>query len=197
MLLALPIWAAMYVGTLERVPQGLTGVLGEGEELYVETGCAGCHRADGGGGIGPELANGEVHLTFTSVEDQMAWIARGSSIVGTGNPYSSPGSQRPRIVLGTPPMPGFGAEAATSLDVESLLAVTLYERTQLNPSDEDIASDLALAQQLDLMIESGELELLLNETGLSLSDVPSGRELTSEGLTLYFAAARALAAADG
>ena len=40
-LLTLPVWAMMYVGTLERVPQGLTGLLGHGEELYVASGCSG------------------------------------------------------------------------------------------------------------------------------------------------------------
>ena len=50
-LLALPVWALFYVGTLERVPQGLTGLLGEGEELYIESGCSGCHGAEGGGSI--------------------------------------------------------------------------------------------------------------------------------------------------
>lgn len=59
-LLFLPVWGAFYFGTLERVPQGLAGLLGEGEELYVETGCSGCHGAEGLGGIGPSLYGGEV-----------------------------------------------------------------------------------------------------------------------------------------
>lgn len=188
-LLTLPVWAAMYVGTLERVPQGLTGLLGEGEELYVETGCSGCHGAEGGGGIGPALADGEVHTSFTSIEDQVVWIAQGSAIVGTGNLYTSPDSVRPRAVAGQ--MPGFGAEAAAPLDMEQLLAVTLYERTQKEPPAELAERDLLLTEQLDLLLETGELEVLLEESGLSIHDVPAGQGLTADMVAAYLEPARA------
>lgn len=195
-LLTLPIWAAMYVGTLERVPQGLTGLLGEGEELYVETGCSGCHGAEGGGGIGPSLANGEVHMTFTSIEDQIVWIAKGSALVGTGNLYSSEDSSRPRAVAGQ--MPGFGAESASPLDMEKLLAVTLYERTEFEPNEEVAERDLLLAEQMNLLIETGDLESLLEEGGISLHDVPVGADLTAEMVEAYLQPARdALIDAEG
>lgn len=155
-LLTLPVWAAMYVGTLERVPQGLTGLLGEGEVLYVEAGCSGCHGAEGGGGIGPSLADGEVHATFTSIEDQVVWIAKGSALVGTGNAYSSDNSARPRLVAGQ--MPGFGSESANPLTAEELIAVTLYERTQFEAGDAGIRDQL-VAATLNELIETGELEL--------------------------------------
>ncbi len=187
-LLTLPIWGAMYVGTLERVPQGLTGLLGEGESLYVESGCSGCHGAEGGGGIGPALANGEVHITFTSIEDQVVWIAKGSALVGTGNLYSSPDSTRPRAVGGN--MPGFGAEAASPLDMEQLLAVTLYERTQ-KESPADLAErDLLLAEQMNLLIDTGDLEVMLEASGISLHDVPVGADLTAEDVAAYLQPAR-------
>ena len=155
-LLTLPVWAAMYVGTLERVPQGLTGLLGEGEVLYVEAGCSGCHGAEGGGGIGPALADGEVHTTFTSIEDQVVWIAKGSALVGTGNPYSSADSPRPRLVAGQ--MPGFGSESANPLTAEELVAVTLYERAEFEPGEAGVR-DILLAATLDELLETGELEL--------------------------------------
>ena len=158
-LLALPVWAIMYVGTLERVPQGLTGLLGEGEELYVESGCSGCHGLEGGGGIGPALDDGEVHVSFTSIEDQIVWIAKGSSGVGTGNTYTSEDSTRPRAVRAQ--MPGFAPEngnAAVRLTPEEILAVTLFERTQFEPGDE-AERDLAIAASLTELIETGELEL--------------------------------------
>lgn len=187
-LLTLPVWGAMYLGTLERVPQGLTGLLGEGEELYVETGCSGCHGAEGGGGIGPALSDGEVHMTFTSIEDQVVWIAQGSAIVGTGNLYSSADSPRPRAVAGQ--MPGFGAESASPLDMEQLLAVTLYERTQKEPPADLGERDLLLAEQMNLLIETGELEVILAESGLSLHDVPAGADITAEMVAAYLAPAR-------
>lgn len=158
-LLALPVWAMMYVGTLERVPQGLTGLLGEGEELYVESGCSGCHGIGGGGGIGPALSDGEVHISFTSIEDQIVWIAKGSNGVGTGNNYTSADSTRPRAVRAQ--MPGFAPEngnASVRLTPEEILAVTLYERTQFEPG-EVADGDLAVAAALTELIETGGFEL--------------------------------------
>lgn len=193
-LLFLPVWGAFYVGTLERVPQGLTGLLGEGEELYVESGCSGCHGGEGGGGIGPALANGEVHITFTSVEDQMAWILRGSAIVGTGNNYASADSARERPVGGQ--MPGYGVQAADSLDVEQLLAVTLYERTQLEPNEDIAAEELLLAEQMNLLLETGELEGILEEAGLNIHDVLDGNTVTSEQIAEYLVPAREAIAAE-
>ncbi len=187
-LLALPVWALFYVGTLERVPQGLTGLLGEGEELYIESGCSGCHGAEGGGGIGPALANGEVHITFTSIEDQMAWIARGSAIVGTGNNYASPDSLRQRPVAGQ--MPGYGIDGSTSLNVEELLAVTLYERTQLEPNEEIAEEEILFAEAMNLLLETGELEGMLEEDGLTIEDVFDGQTVTSEQIAEYLAPVR-------
>lgn len=188
-LLTLPVWGAMYVGTLERVPQGLTGLLGEGEELYVETGCSGCHGAEGGGGIGPALSDGEVHTTFTSIEDQIVWIAQGSAVVGTGNLYSSADSPRPRAVAGQ--MPGFGAGNSTQLDMEQLLAVTLYERAEFEPDEEVAERDLLLAEQMDLLLETGELTAALDAAGISIHDVPEPGGLTAEIVAEYLAPARA------
>jgi len=184
-LLALPFWAMMYVGTLERVPQGLTGLLGEGEHLYVEAGCSGCHGADGGGGIGPAMSDGEVHLTFTSIEDQVVWIAKGSSLVGTGNTYSSADSARPRAVSGQ--MPGFGAESANPLDAEEILAVTLYERTQFEPG-ELANEDLALAAALTELLETGEMDLHIEFEGAILK---------AEDVAEWLAPARAVIAEEG
>jgi len=193
-LLTLPVWAAMYVGTLERVPQGLSGLLGEGEHLYVEAGCSGCHGAEGGGGIGPALSDGEVHVTFTSIEDQIVWIAQGSAIVGTGNNYSSADSVRPRAVAGQ--MPGFGLGASNELDMEELLAVTLYERTQLEPDEEAAERDLLLAEQMNLMLETGELAEILAESGLDLHDVRDAASLTAADVAAYLEPARAALIVD-
>ena len=193
-LLFLPVWGAFYFGTLERVPQGLTGLLGEGEEIYVESGCSGCHGAEGGGGIGPSLANGEVHLTFTTLEDQVLWIAQGSAIVGTGQNYASPDG-RVRQVAGQ--MPGFGLGAANELYMEELIAVTLFERTQFEPDEDAAFRDLELTEQMNLMIETGELEALLEEEGLSLEDVPDPVGLTADDINRYLEPVRqALAGAE-
>lgn len=192
-LLTLPVWAAMYVGTLERVPQGLTGLLGEGEELYVETGCSGCHGGEGGGGIGPALAGGEVHISFTSIEDQMRWVLRGSAATGTGTNYTSDDSPRPRAVSGQ--MPGYSAGNSAELDMEQLLAVVLYERTQLEPDEEAAERDLQLTAAMDELLESGELEEILAENGQSIHDVLTA-DATAADIAAYLEPARAALISD-
>lgn len=186
-LLFLPVWGAFYFGTLERVPQGLTGLLGEGEELYIEAGCSGCHGAEGGGGIGPGFSGGEIHETFTTIEDQMVWINQGSAIFGAGQNYASPDGRARQVAGG---MPGFGLGANIELDVEQLLAVTLFERTQFEP-DEDLAlRDLELAEQMNLMIETGELEEILAESGLSIHDVIDPMTSDRDVINAYLEPAR-------
>lgn len=189
-LLTLPVWAAMYVGTLERVPQGLTGLLGEGEHLYVESGCAGCHGAEGGGGIGPAFSDGEVHVSFTAIEDQMLWVLQGSAVVGTGNTYTSADSARPRAVSGGAQMPGYSAGNSSELDMEQLLAVVLYERTHFDPDPVEVARDLSLTAQMDEMIESGELEEILATSGLSIHDTLEA-DATLADVVAYLEPARA------
>ena len=67
-LLFLPIWLIMYVGTLEA-PTREEGVLFEGGEVYAAN-CASCHGAGGGGGVGPGFNGGAVIETFANFEDR-------------------------------------------------------------------------------------------------------------------------------
>ena len=151
-----------------------------------DSGCSGCHGAEGGGGIGPAFADGEVHVSFTSLEDQIVWIAKGSALVGTGNTYTSADSARPRAVAGQ--MPGYGSEGANSLNAEDIIAVTLYERTQFEPGESG-ERDLLLASTLNELIETGELEL---------PEEFDGATLTADVVGEWLAPAReALAALEG
>jgi mono/diheme cytochrome c family protein len=47
-----------------------------GAEIYA-TRCAGCHGADGGGGVGPQLSDGNVVDTFPDVADEVAVVTDG------------------------------------------------------------------------------------------------------------------------
>ena len=80
-LLCLPIWAVLYVGTLERPDVETTGVLQHGAEIYAQR-CSSCHGANGGGGAGYKLTDGEVMITFPHMEDMVEWIAKGSDGFG-------------------------------------------------------------------------------------------------------------------
>ena len=49
---------------------------GSGEAIYAES-CASCHGADGGGGRGPQLSDGEAVANFPDVADQIAVVTDG------------------------------------------------------------------------------------------------------------------------
>ncbi len=145
-LLLLPIWAISYVGTLERPPQEATGLLAEGQYIY-ENRCASCHGTNGGGGSGYKLADGEVLITFPTLEPMIEWLAKGSAGIGLGNPYGDPA--RGRIVAGG--MPGW----ADVLTTEELIGVVLHERVKFGGSEEALAQ----VEAIEHAVEMGELDL--------------------------------------
>jgi cytochrome c oxidase cbb3-type subunit 3 len=49
---------------------------GPGAEVYAAR-CAGCHGSDGGGGVGPQLSDGEVVDAFPDVADEVAVVTDG------------------------------------------------------------------------------------------------------------------------
>jgi mono/diheme cytochrome c family protein len=144
-LLFLPIWMILYVGTLERPPVADTGLLAEGSSEYASS-CASCHGGTGGGGVGRQLNNGEVLATFPNPAQHIWWVINGSAAVGVGSPYGSPDRPGgPRIAAGG--MSAWGS----ALSAEHLLAVVYYERIRLGGSTEEAeAAILALSESPDL-----------------------------------------------
>jgi len=147
-LLFLPVWLIMYVGTLES-PTREEGVLFEGGQVYAEN-CASCHGADGGGGVGPAFNNGAVIETFASFEDQVAWIVHGTQ------GYIDAGRETygdTNLALGGTGanMPNFG----DPLDASEVMWATFYTRIELGGYQEE----LPFAEAVFAAYESGELEL--------------------------------------
>jgi mono/diheme cytochrome c family protein len=127
-LVALPLWALIYAGTLTSSapadPQ-----LELGRSVYNNV-CSGCHGATGGGGTGRNLH--ELLLTFPDAADHIAWVQNGSPAAGT--PYGAadrPGGQRIAQSGGFSAMPGF----ADSLSEEEIAAVVRYERVEFGGED--------------------------------------------------------------
>ena len=154
-LLFLPIWAFMYIGTLEDPTRAATGILADGAEVYAQQ-CAVCHVAGGGGaGSGPQLNGGEVLVTFPDdpeylgLAQHIAWVARGTDGTGEGNPYGA--AERGRVAGWFANMPGHHDE----LTATEILAVVLYERTEHGESD--VAA--TLAPLMDEVLGAGTLVL--------------------------------------
>ena len=146
-LLFLPVWLIMYVGTLEE-PAHQEGVLYEGGEVYAEN-CASCHGGGGGGGVGPAFNNGAVIETFASVEDQVAWIVHGTQgYIDAGR--ETYGDTDVALGGSGANMPTFGAQLAAS----EIVWATFYERIELGGYEEE----LPLAEAVFEAYESGELE---------------------------------------
>jgi mono/diheme cytochrome c family protein len=145
-LLFLPLWTFLYVGTLERPTAAATGLLAQGETVFAAR-CASCHGATGGGGVGPALAGGSVVQTFPDAADHVWWVANGSAGVSKGDTYGSadrPGGQR----VSAGGMPTFGP----NISATDLLAAVYYERVHFGGHTEaDEAQLKALAESADLV----------------------------------------------
>ncbi len=147
-LLFLPIWLIMYVGTLEE-PTREVGVIYEGGLVYAEH-CASCHGAGGGGGVGPAFNNGAVIETFSLLESQVAWVVHGTQGYEEAG-FSTYGDNNKQLGGTGANMPAFGAD----LTSEELVIAVLYERVELGGYGEE----LELAERLYDKIENEELEL--------------------------------------
>jgi mono/diheme cytochrome c family protein len=136
-LLFLPIWVIMYPGTLERPPAAGGGILGEGQTVY-NAKCASCHGSTGGGGVGRQLNNKEVLLTFPQASDHVWWVINGSaSAVGVGNPYGDPNRPGGQHIAA-----GGMASWAAALTAKELLSVVYYERVKIAGATEEEAKPI-------------------------------------------------------
>lgn len=123
-LIFLPFWAIIFAGTLES-PERDTEIIALGREVYDGNGgCAGCHGAEGGGGIGPALADGAVLKSFIDWRDHVIWVVNGSP--PAGQLYNDEGD------VSTAGMPSNGDK----LSAREILAVTYFERVELGGADE-------------------------------------------------------------
>lgn len=128
----LPVWAWMYVRSVQDHPEKVEGPRAVGEVVYGK--CAGCHGAAGGGGAGRQLSNAEVLKTFPAIEDQARWMEFGTEkykaagIAIYGNPNREGGVHNTGS-YGV--MPGWKGELT---DAE-ILAVTCYVRYDIGGAD--------------------------------------------------------------
>jgi mono/diheme cytochrome c family protein len=169
----LPLWAYLYVGSLSEPPVEVEGQLAVGAAIYQQ--CAGCHGANGGGGAGRQLNNGEVLATFPAIEQMLEFVAVGTTGY-SGKPYGDPDRPGGAHIGGSyGNMPAF----LGTLTPEELLSVIRHEREVLSgemvPADQ-IGPDgqLLHANGEPYINDSGELvdqdgELLLGETGFLIN----------------------------
>ena len=92
-----------------------------GQEVYSgSAACAGCHGANGGGGVGPAFIGGELYTTFPTCSDHVKWVQLGSS--GWQSEVGAEYGAENKISIGG--MPGFQGK----LTDEEIRAVVAFER---------------------------------------------------------------------
>ncbi|MFO7547562.1 MAG: c-type cytochrome [Acidimicrobiia bacterium] len=90
--------------------------------------CAGCHGANGGGGVGPAL--GGVTLTFSACTDNIEWVGLGTAGFQAAGRTAYGDLNKP--VGGGGNMPGFQA----TLSPEQIASVVAYTRVRFGGADD-------------------------------------------------------------
>ena len=146
----IPVWAYVYVGTLEAPPEG-PGPAALGAELYAGNGCAGCHGSTGGGGVGPAFTSGAIYETWPSFEDHFEWVRLGSNgwSAEKGDTY---GANDNPVAGG---MPGFAEESISDAE---LIYVVLHER-ELGGENPDTEDQVRLEVVAEYLFEHPDLTL--------------------------------------
>jgi len=129
----LPIWAAVYMLTLDTPTPTELGAFEAGAEIYA-TNCSACHGVAGAGvGANPALTGAEgATVVFQSPADQVAWVILGSAgTKATGAATYGDGEILKPIGGG---MPAWGS----SLTATELMESILHERSALNDEVFDI-----------------------------------------------------------
>jgi hypothetical protein len=124
----------MYVRSLTPEPLVVRGPLGDGAKIFSGA-CSSCHAADGSGGAGRPLYQGEVLKTFPHIEDQINLVYTGSqafSLAGLAF-YGDPA--RAHLGYNGAYMPAQGAKNGGALTEAEILAVVCDERYNIGGAD--------------------------------------------------------------
>lgn len=134
----MPIFLFMYVRGLQPQKAEASGPIAIGIEQYGA--CASCHGADGGGGAGRALYNGESQKTFPHIEDMLNWIYNGTEayeaagVASYGDPNREGGAHYPRSYNGSA-MPAQGSMAGGGLTDYEILGLVCHIRYDISGAD--------------------------------------------------------------
>jgi hypothetical protein len=140
----LPIWVLLYAWALKPTQKKIPGAIGDGQPIYAT--CASCHGSTGGGGVGRQLSDGEVLLTFPKLVDHASFVYTGSAPYSGeiyGDPNRPGGPHRGGSFNGSF-MPQQGEKYGGALTDAEIVAVVCYERfvvSRADPLDAKYAQD--------------------------------------------------------
>ena len=112
-----------------------------GQQVYSgAAACAGCHGANGGGGVGPAFIGGELYTTFPTCSDHAKWIELGSA--GWQSEIGPTYGAENKVSIGG--MPGFQGK----LTEDELYAVVVFERVVFGGGQtEEVLKDCGLLEE--------------------------------------------------
>ena len=134
----LPLWAIVYLMAMKPAEKTVEGPTAVGTTAYAT--CAGCHAADGSGGAGRVLWQGEVLKTFPHIEDMLNFVYNGSQryvaadLKTYGDPNREGGAHAPLSYNGNP-MPQQGEKAGGALTEAQILGVVCHIRFDISAAD--------------------------------------------------------------
>ena len=135
----MPVFLFMYVRGLQPQKAEAAGPIAVGIAEY--NACASCHGADGAGGAGRVLYNGESLKTFPHIEDMLNWVYFGTEayeaagVASYGDPNREGGAHYPRSYNGSA-MPAQGSMAGGALTDAQILGVVCHIRYDIAGADE-------------------------------------------------------------
>lgn len=135
----MPVFLFMYVRGLQPQKAEASGPIAVGIAEY--NACASCHGANGAGGAGRVLYNGEAMKTFPHIEDMLNWVYWGTEayeaaeVASYGDPDREGGAHYPRSYNGSA-MPAQGAMAGGALTDAQILGVVCHIRYDIAGADE-------------------------------------------------------------
>lgn len=176
----MPVIFIMYVRGLTPQEASAEGPTAAGAEIYASA-CASCHQADGSGGAGRPLNNGDLQLTFPKIEWQLNLVYTGSQ-PHAGEPYGDPnreGGAHIGLQFNGSAMPPQGQMANGALTDAQILAVVCHERYDLpgspDPADEAWAEEYnrwcSPESEIYHGLEEGTLTFESEELGLTTEPI--------------------------
>jgi mono/diheme cytochrome c family protein len=179
----LPIWAVIYVNTLSKPYSNVPTQLVDGATVFAS--CSSCHGANGEGGVGRQLNQGQVLLTFPHLADQLEFVWQGDVGTGIGNVYGDPnragGAHKAGSFNGGATlMPAWNG----ALTQSQLLDVVRHERETLSGQtvpEKQIAADGSLLWPNGMPVLNPTTGLLQNPDGSVMLDPTTGK-LTNPSL---------------
>ena len=138
----MPVWGFIYVRALTDGPEVVAGPLGEGVEVY--SNCAGCHGADGGGGVGLRVHRGRGAADVPATSPTRSATSTTAPRATTPRASTSTATPTGRAARTSPASAASCRRSVSSSPDAEIVAVVCHERYTIggaDPTSEEFADE--------------------------------------------------------